>query len=325
MNAPQRIALVGAGIAGLSAAQALVSQGHIVEVFEKSRGTGGRLATRRRDHWSCDHGAQYFTARHPDFITQVSHWQEHGVVAAWQPTLRVFGDEVRASRAEATQRWVGTPGMSALCRDLAHGLTVHTQHTIKTLVPLASGWQVYSAEQGLWPHAFDAVLLCIPAPQARALLPDAAQSLKAVTESVRMRGSWAVMAHYPAPPALDFEAAFVNQGPLRWCANNRSKPHRSGDTLWLLHADADWSDEHIEASPDVVADALLTAFSALGAPAPAQWEAHRWRYADTAEPLQQGAAWDPTLRLGLGGDWLSGGRVEGAWLSGQALALAVMS
>ena len=51
-----------------------------------------------------------------------------------------------------------------------------------------------------------------------------------------------------------------------------------------------------------------------------QATAHRWRYADTEPALTQGHWWDATACVGMCGDWLNGGKVEGAWLSGQSLA-----
>ena len=53
----ERIAIIGAGLAGLSAARALTAAGHTPVVFEKSRGLGGRLATRRTEFGPIDHGA----------------------------------------------------------------------------------------------------------------------------------------------------------------------------------------------------------------------------------------------------------------------------
>src|SRR3982751_5969019 len=57
------IAIIGTGIAGLSAAQALQAAGHSVHLFDKSRGSGGRMSSKRSDAGALDMGAQYFTAR----------------------------------------------------------------------------------------------------------------------------------------------------------------------------------------------------------------------------------------------------------------------
>ena len=116
----------------------------------------------------------------------------------------------------------------------------------------------------------------------------------------------------------------MNSGPLRWIARDSSKPGRPVGETWLLHATAEWSEAHIEATPKVVADTLLRAFAELGAPPPEAWTAHRWRYADTAPPLDACHVWDVDRRIGLCGDWLNGGKVEGAWLSGRSLAQDVL-
>jgi renalase len=91
MNKLPHIAVIGAGIAGLSCATQLQEAGLKVSVFDKSRGPGGRMSTRRGDDWQCDHGAQYFTARDADFQAEVARWQAAGVAALWQPRLAVLG------------------------------------------------------------------------------------------------------------------------------------------------------------------------------------------------------------------------------------------
>ncbi len=125
--------------------------------------------------------------------------------------------------------------------------------------------------------------------------------------------------------ALPFDAAFVNTGPLRWVARDSSKPGRSGPETWLLHGSPEWSQAHIEAEPEAAAAVLIDAFVAMGGSSAAAWAAHRWRYADTASQRSERCVWRAHIGLGLCGDWLHGGKVEGAWLSGQALAKAVMA
>jgi renalase len=156
------------------------------------------------------------------------------------------------------------------------------------------------------------------------LLERLAPELAALAGSAVMRGCWALLLRFAAPVDLPFDAAFVNHGPLRWIARNSSKPGRSGEETWLLHARAEWSEAHLEDDPESVAAALLYAFGQLGGPAPQEWTAHRWRYADTEPALAEGCAWRPEIGLGLCGDWLNGGKVEGAWRSGRTLAEQVL-
>jgi len=328
MKSPATIAVIGAGLAGLSCAGKLQAAGHIVTVFEKSRAASGRMSTKRGtsdqgDDWQCDTGTQYFTARSAAFRAEVQRWQAAGIAAEWHPEIAVFGSfNLTPPKPEASPvtRYVGYPRMTSPARYLAETLTVSTGTTVQALRRNNSQWQLCSAEQGWLNACFDAVVLAVPAPQAIPLLQPVHAGLADIATSAPMRGSWALMLRYNKPLQLGFDAAFVNSGPLRWIAQNSHKPGRHGQHCWLLHADAEWSDAHIEDSADSVAQDLLAAFAELGGPLPESWSAHRWRYADSVNNLQLGAVWQAADNLGLCGDWLNGGKVEGAWLSGQALA-----
>ena len=226
MNKIPRIAVIGAGISGLSCSKNLHDNAFYVFVVDKSRGPAGRMSTRRGDGWQCDHGAQYFTARDPGFRAEVARWQAAGVAGVWPMRLAVF-NEVGGQRSETRlERFVGVPRMTAPARLLADTLPLTAQTTITRLERMPAGWQMTSAEHGQLPGHFDAVLLAVPAPQAVPLLDAVAPDLAAIAAGAVMRGSWALMLRYDAPVALSFDAAFVNSGPLRWVARDNSKPGR---------------------------------------------------------------------------------------------------
>lgn len=325
MQAKAPVALIGAGLAGLSCASALQQAGLAVHLFDKSRGPAGRMSTRRGEDWACDHGAQYFTARDPLFRAELARWQAAGVAAPWTPRLQVLGGLGQHHPDASIERFVGQPQMTAPARWLAEQLPLDLATTVSALRRDSTGsWQLQTAEQGWLAQSFSAVLLALPAPQAAPLLAPHAAPLAELCGQVRMRGCWALMLQYVTAPELPFEAAFVNSGPLRWIARNSSKPGRSGAETWLLHAEAEWSETHLEHAPEQVAALMLQAFSEQGGPAPHRWSAHRWRYADSAPALQAGCAWQADVGLGLCGDWLHGGKVEGAWLSGHKLAQSLL-
>ncbi|MBC7756371.1 MAG: FAD-dependent oxidoreductase [Bdellovibrio sp.] len=321
MKTSPRIAIIGAGISGLSCVTALQNSGYEVTVFEKSKGVSGRISTRVREAWQCDHGAQYFTASDAQFAVEVKRWQQAGVAAEWQPRLQVF-DGVRFIAKESTKvRYVGVPRNTAPAKFLAQSLNVKVATTINKIERHHGVWQLSSKEHGKLMQPFDALILAIPSPQAQALLQQPAPKLAGVAAGVKMRGCWALMCRFNAALSLPFDGLFVNNNLLSWVARDSAKPQRNQqEETWVLHASSEWSEAHIEDDAETVAALMLAAFVKLGGEMPQSYTAHRWRYADCVDYLEIGCAWDADLQLGLCGDWLNGGKVQGAWLSGHLLA-----
>lgn len=317
------VVVVGAGLAGLSCARALADAGRSVSLFDKARGVGGRMATRRGEEANFDHGAQYFTARDPAFVAEVARWQAAGAVAPWEGHIMAY-DGAGFAQVGPETRYVGTPGMSAVCRHLLGNLNFASQHRLASLEHDGDHWSLDFAE-GETALARDLVL-ALPAPQTAALLVDE-PDLHSIAASVPMAPCWAVMLQFAEPLPLEFAGCFVNQGPLGWIANNSSKPGRKGAEAWLLHATPAWSKAHVSDKEDTVGAALAAAFVELTGIklSPVEVSAHRWLYSQADQPLTQGCVFDASRGIGLAGDWLNGSRVEGAWLSGQLLAANILA
>ena len=320
MNAP--IAIIGTGIAGLSAAQALHAAGRDIELFDKSRGSGGRMASKRSDAGSLDLGAQYFTARDRRFVEAVQQWQARGWVAEWQPSLYNAQDGQLSASPDEQVRWVGSPRMSAITRAMLGALPVRFSCRITEVFRGDRHWSLQDAEgnsHGPYSH----VIVATPAPQASALLA-AAPKLAGAAASVIMEPTWAVALGFDKELETRVEGCFVQDSPLDWVARNRSKPGRDThfDT-WVLHAGSAWSRQHLDLARETVIEHLHGAFAELigcAVPPPSFTLAHRWLYARPAQAHQWGALADADLGLYACGDWCLSGRVEGAWLSGQDAA-----
>lgn len=307
------IAIIGSGIAGVTAARTLIDAGHAVEVFEKSRGPSGRISTRRSESWQADHGAQYFTAKQPDFQAQVQDWCQKGLAAEWQGRIDNQGPR------RPIPRYVGVPRMNALVTALAAQLKLHTEFTLTELLQDGQQWQLISKEHGVHPQRFDAVILSIPSPQLKPFEHHFPDPWREVIHGNTYSPCWTVMAGYTEPLTLDFDGRFMDEpSPLSWVARNHSKPGRTGPETWTLHGSPRFSTEHLEDDPAPVTDTLVAAFCAVGGRKPDWVQTHRWRYALATNPLApaEQTLWSPDLKLGLCGDWLSDGRIEGAWRSG---------
>lgn len=310
------VAVVGAGWAGLSAAAVLRDAGRDVLVLEKSRGPGGRSATRREGEARFDQGAQYFTARDASFRQQVRKWCAAGLAAEWQPRIRVAGPAAGHRDPGSVTRYVGVPGMNSICRDLAAGLDCRFGTRVEA-IEFRDGWHL-RLENGSKVRARRLVLSC-PAPQTLALLGQD-DRLGQVLAAADFQPCISAMVEFDRSPKVDFDAMFVNTGsPLSWVARNAAKPGRSRIECWVLHAAAHWSRDHLEHDADELAGALLAEFGALiGDPLPAvaRLKGHRWRFAMATAPGDQRVLLDSGRGLVVAGDWLAGNRIEGAWISG---------
>ena len=326
-----QILVIGAGVAGLTAARMLSQAGHAARVVDRARAPGGRLATRhvlndeadRPEHASLafDHGAQYFTVRDARFASEVESWQQARIVQAWQGKLATFDSEGREAIEDGQTRWAGVPAMSAIGRHIARELDLTCGVRVNALVRGGVGWTAPTARGDIL-GPFDAVVLAVPAPQAVSLLT-AAPKLAEVAGRVAMHPCWAALAAFDDRVKAPFDGAFVSSSPLGWIARDRSKPRRQSAETWVLHAAADWSTSHLGDSPDAVGPFLLNAFADLvraQLPHPVHLSAHRWRYACADPALAVGALADDDARLVVCGDWCLGNRVEAAFLSGRAAA-----
>ncbi|TVS17226.1 MAG: FAD-dependent oxidoreductase [Planctomycetaceae bacterium] len=322
------VAVVGAGISGLTCARTLADHGLPVTVFEKSRGVGGRMATRRHDNGAVfDHGAQYFTVRDQRFQNCVDSWQHAGLVQRWTGRIVSLHDHNTEQDKSSTARFVACPVMNAICRHLAENLDVRTNTRVAPPSRCQGKWLV-SDETGSELGEFDLVIVSAPGPQAGELLRGSAH-LARLASSVKIAGCWALLVHFHARIDVDFDGAFVQDSPLSWIARNSSKPGRNPDTeTWILHASGDWTQSHLEQPPEAIHERLLDAFwdaTGVGAVPPSYVVAHRWRYALPTEPLPDRYLFDGDLQIGACGDWCSGPRVEGAFLSGAAMAGRVLA
>lgn len=330
----QQVAVIGAGLGGLAAATAIQRAGRRVRVFDKGRGVGGRLATRRADGGRrFDHGAQYFTARDSAFITEVESWVAAGVAARWEGRIRQLAGGTASDLPDDVaerERYVGVPGMSAIAKHLAAEVPPQGLHfgvRIAAVERQGARWLLRD-DSGGEVAVCDAVLLNVPAPQAEPLLA-AVPSLAERLGTVEFRPCWAVMTEWPAELPIEADAAFVEGSPLGWVSRDSSKPGRQPGERWVLHAGPEWSREHLERNAEDVLPGLLDAFrDAAGLPAgiePTYAVAHRWRYSLVERGLGEACLWDARQRIGACGDWCLGGRVEGAYLSGAALAANLLA
>lgn len=309
---PRRVAIIGAGMAGLACAERLTQAGLSVRLLDKGRGAGGRMSTRRiqtsQGEACFDHGAAFFTAQDPAFRRCVEGWMRDGHAAPWPQA--------------GPQAVVGLPTMNAPLKALARDLDVEWSTQVCGLSHGGRGWML--DVEGRDPGSegpFDAVVLAIPPEQAAPLLSRQSFDLAVYAAMARSEAVWSAMVVFDSRLPLD-AARLDGCETLAVAIRENSKPGRSGPEAWTLQATSDWTQRHLETDAVEVASRLIeTLSSRLGVPLPqvlAQ-QAHRWRYARPAR-ITLGPIWRAGVGLGLCGDWVAGDGVEAAWCSGVRLA-----
>lgn len=300
--------IIGAGIAGLVAARVLQDAGARVAVLEKSRDPGGRLATKRVGDAVFDQGAQYFTVKDPRFAAWVSRWERDGLVAPWPG---------------GTQgRYIGRPNMAALAKALAEGLDIKRQHAVTALGCCGDHWCVDVEGHGCL--RAERILLTAPPPQALALLkagdftvPEPLLSqLKALTYDPCL----ALLVTVTGRSRLPQEGVRRESGVVRWAADNQTKGVSVNAAAITLHLSAEFSVANYGRPDDEVLELVRAEAEALIGATITGATLHRWKFGHARAMHPEPFFWWPEEQLGFAGDAFGGAKVEGAALSGLALA-----
>lgn len=319
----RRVVIVGAGMAGLTAARRLVGS-HDVIVVDKGRGVGGRLATRRIEAATFDHGAQFLTTHTAEFADDVARWVDAGVVTPWfRGRIGPHG----ATDGDGHVRFRGTASMNAIAKHLAIDLDVRTATLLTSVRRRAATWTL-TVEDGSTLEA-DAVIMTAPVPQTLALLSNGDVELDRDDSDALHRIAYdpclAVMATLEGPSGLAAPgAADPADGPIDWIADNHLKGISATPAV-TIHATAEFSRSRWDATDDEVLEELLAAASLDPRARPGAMSIQRWRYArPSVEHPTRCLTIDGDAPLVCAGDAFGGAKVEGAALSGAAAADAIL-
>jgi len=322
--------VVGAGISGIACARALVDAGLPVQVLDRGRAIGGRMASRRLPRTSgadtgghiTDIGASYFTARDPAFVAEVEGLILSGVVRAWTDAFEVFQEGRRVGRRAGPMRYAAPRGLRSVVEALAVGLPVTSSTEVGEVHLDASGTiEVDGLE-------VEAVALCMPGPQAERLLAGTSGSVRSIRQAA-LGVPWepviAVAAGFDAVIWDPFDGMFVNEDPtLTWVADDGAR-RANGAAVLVGHVTPALAEAHL-AEPDRVREPAVAAMRrVLAIDAEPIWvDVQRWTFARPTGASDAAYYLDSELAVGLAGDaWSAGPRVEAAWCSGRALGQSI--
>jgi predicted NAD/FAD-dependent oxidoreductase len=311
------VLIIGAGLAGLSAANDLQQAGHSVLVIDKGRGLGGRLAGRRIGEATFDHGAQFMTAREPRFKEAVASWIKAGVAEEWYSSY--------PGQPNGHPRYRGVPTMTAITKYLATDIQVIRNIRVNTITPQQAQW-LAELDNGETVIA-NKLLITSPVPQTLELLADISLSTdkQARLDRIEYESCLAVMAILDGPTAIEAPGAIaLDDGPIAWISDNLQKGVSKIPAV-TIHGSGEFSAKHFDKDRLAMGQELIDAAAPyLGSAQVTEYQVHGWRYSkptivDEAPCMLLSDATD-LPPLAVAGDAFAGPRFEGAVQSGWAAA-----
>lgn len=320
----KKVAIIGAGIAGLTCASELQCRGVQVEVFEKSRGPGGRSSTKRWDQTSgigIDMGVPYIVKAQtkPLAVSVITSLLDAGAICEWRVNQKLNG------QVESFDAYVGIPRMTAVVSALSNGLTLHRQARV-TGISYNETWSLFTESSSY--HHFDAVVLAIPAPQV-ILIEGVDDAIVNAAQSIQFSATNTLMLEMQSPMWFDDIDIVQVNGPkiLSIIADYRKPGRNRGRFTYAVHSQPGWATNQFDTqSPDHILDDMLTdALTTTNRSTRLVMHAklHRWKYAylnGPAESLQCGYIRSTQSPLFACGDWCQGHTIANAFESGYLLA-----
>lgn len=317
----RQVVVVGAGMAGVTAARALEEHGMSVLVVEAASQVGGRMSTGLIEGERVDDGVPCFTASDPAFRNTLAPFIEQGDVFAWPGRWHRWEENrlVPEALMGAERRFLVRNGAAALVAGLAEELNVLTSTRADRLSVESGAWSVHLQSGAVVVAA--GLVLATPAPEAFRLARTCANAFNPLTLADVGRASFdpgfVVNAGYehPAPP---WQAVSSEDGAVSWMGVAQRS---AAQTVVTVIGSAAWSRAAFDGDKASWARSLLGEASVMGGDwlqSPRWIHTRRWSHARPAilaparAPASEGFG-PPAVFCG---DWCAAPRVEGAYLSG---------
>lgn len=314
------IAIIGAGMAGLSAANKLRAKGKNVIVFEKSRGTGGRLASKRitldtYESLSFDLGCPAISYETSIFKNQLDAWLQDGVVARSGSTQNAF---------------VGERRNSGITRHLTQNMDIRFSTRILHMEHHLDTWHLYADNDPdrTQPLSAKKVILATPPQQAFDLLPEG-HRLKSRLKQFDMLPQWVLLLAVHSTEEFTFNKSTEHHIECISAEHTKRKRRDSSDVkMYQVQASTRWSQSTLEWDKEDVFNQLISQLRGMTNQnfTVIEHHIHRWLYSrpSSKNPLIPEGFLASKDGVYICGDYLGKAHsqcdIEAAYLSGHYLA-----
>ena len=319
----KKIAVIGAGLAGITIASEINGK-FDVEVFEKSRGVGGRMSTRKETPFIFDHGAQFFKIDTPDFENFLSELFSKKIIQPWKFKLAYFKGKYLSKIKLIKDRdkfFVGVPNMDSIIKHLSKNCNVILNKKISRIIRADDKWNLYDQNTKFF-GSYDWVVLTLPAPQSKELITEKISFYHSI-ENINMQGCFSLMIGMSEPLNLGYDAALIENEDIAWFAINNSKPCRLDNHCLLINSSYEYAARNLNTSKTKVLKHLLNIssnFINYDLSKSIKIKIHQWKYVEAKYYPKENYFLDYKKKIAVCGDWFINCRVEGAFLSAKELS-----
>ena len=321
------VAVIGAGLTGTTIASKL-NEKFDVKVFEKSRGVGGRMSTRRETPFIFDHGAQFFKVKTTVFKNFLSELFSQKIIQPWNFRLAYFdGQNLSKIRfiQDEDRFYVGVPNMDAIIKHLSKNCNVILNTKIERIIKENDKWNLYDQNKKSY-DSYDWVVLSLPAQQSLELITKKI-SFYPLIKKIKMKGCFSLMIGMSESLNLDYDAALIENEDIAWFAINNSKPGRMKKTCLIINSSYEYASKNMNTSKEKVLKHLLcksSKFLNYDLSKSNIIKIHQWKYVEAECSPIENFFIDHKEKIAVCGDWFINSRVEGAFISANELSKEII-
>ena len=322
------VAIIGAGLSGITVASKIKDKFE-VHVFEKSRGVGGRMSTRKDPPFVFDHGAQFFKIESRCFKYFLSELFTEKIIRPWKFKLAYY-EKYSLKKIKVIKNsdkfYVGVPNMDTIVKYISKDCNVILNTKIERIIKEKNKWYLYDQNKKSFGE-YDWVILTLPAKQSLELI-NKKISFYPLIEKIEMMGCFSLMIGMNEAINLDFDAALIEHNDVAWLALNDSKPCRTKKNCLLINSSYEYASKKINSPKETVLKHLLNQANTLlnfKLSNLNMTKIHQWRYVEAKKSPTENYFIDRTKNIAVCGDWFVNSRVEGAFLSANELSKDMMN
>lgn len=312
------IGVIGAGLAGLYLSNTLAKKS-MLTLFEKSRGVGGRIATRRAEPYEFNHGTQYFKIKNQSFKKFLSPLIKKKIIKPWHANyVEIKKNKIikQIKWNEETAHFIGYPKMNLIGKSFLNKLNIKLSCNVDSLKKRFDSWYIYDNSKICY-GPFDWIIFCIPPEQVLNLLSKKFKYYH-ILRTVKMRSAFSLMLGFKEFKKPNFDAALVVNEDINWITiTEKIKSNHTYFNL-LINTSYDFAENNSEQCKEKISKYLVERSSDILGMKLSNFQhqaLHFWRYAMSEKKNNYGSFVDNSLRVVVCGDWCMNGRVEGAFLS----------